>query len=117
MGSTIWNIKKNKKCPNFWTLYINFFYFNDSIMDKICNIINSHSEYEKDIYIITYYVKKSYSESLTDNFEISEYISDCLYQYLSNYDNIIKYYDEYSTTVLMYNINNEFYWILSIEFV
>ena len=104
-------------------------------MDKVCEIImKSNNEefeknYEKEVNIIKYFIKQSKTDMISydssDHFETADYIADVLHQYFESFD-IIKYYDNIATTILIYNensykitseyLNNELYWILTIKF-
>jgi len=104
-------------------------------MDKVCEIIMKSDKeifeknYDKETNIIKYFIKQSNTDIIsydyTDHFETTEYIADVLHQHFKSFD-IIKYYDNIATTILIYNqnnytitseyLNNELYWILSINF-
>lgn len=104
-------------------------------MDRLCEIIlkSDNQEFEKnyqnEINIIKYFIKQSKVDIIsfdnTDRIETANYIGDVLHQYFKSFD-IVKYYDNNATTILIYNqhnyiitseyFNNELYWILTIKF-
>jgi hypothetical protein len=104
-------------------------------MDKLCEIIlkSDNEEFEKnyqnEINIIKYFIKQSKVDIIsfdnTDRIETANYITDVLHQYFKIFD-IVKYYDDKATTILIYNqhnyiitseyFNNELHWILTIKF-
>jgi hypothetical protein len=104
-------------------------------MDRLCEIIlkSNNEEFEKnhqnEINIIKYFIKQSKVDMISfdnnDKFETTDYIADVLHQYFKSFD-IVKFYDDKATTILIYNMNNyvitseyfnnELYWILTIKF-
>jgi hypothetical protein len=104
-------------------------------MDRLCEIIlNSDNEefernHQKEINIIKYFIKQSKVDIIsfdnTDRIETANYIADMLHQYFKSFD-IVKFYDDKTTTILIYNqhnymitseyFNNELCWILTIKF-